>query len=429
MSKRITVREAAAGCKPREFATLEPVQPAGSLCLWKAGNGAIAFNWRVTINGKTKRYPIGLYDSSAAPKSLEPTKKGFSQLAARKAAENMAAMHCAAIDRGGYEAVQAESKMEAKIQKDAEAAKGYTLSHLFGLYVDHLKVRNAETAKQARNLFNRNVALAFPKVAVTQANQVTTEQVTEVLRPLIARGNQTTARKLKAYLRSAFEQGMEPENNAAVSDELMKFKLKSNPVASLRGIRSARNADKNPLHSNELITYWKLIDVPGREAAALRLHLMLGGQRLEQFVRLKTSDVQPDMIKLMDSKGRNGMLRPIYIPRIGVIDEALVEFELQGEFTLSVKAGKHMSPATLRTWAKKLVGQEIAGFEMKRVRSAVTTLLTKLRVAKEVRDSLQSHDQHGVEAKHYNGYDYYEEKKAALMAMHSYLLTNGEAVQ
>lgn len=420
MSKGMTIREAGEACKPRGFIRLEKLTH-GSLWLRKEGNGVLKFYWRVTYKNQTKQNPIGRYDSSAPPKTAKPTDKGYSLAAARRAAEDMAAMHNAALDRGGYAAVLVDRKAEVKAREDEEAAKGHTLSRLFELYVLHLKERNAETAKQARNLFAKNVTGSFPQVAGTQANKVTTEQITEVLRPLIVRGHKTTARKLKAYLSSAYERGLDPESNAAVSEEWMRFKLKNNPVASIRGIRLTRSADKNPLSVAEMREYWRLINAPGREAAVLRLHLMLGGQRLEQFVRMRSNHIGQDVITLMDSKGRTGTVRPIYIPRMAVVDEALGQLAPSEGFAISVTPGKHLSPTTMRTWAKGLVRDKISGFELKRVRSGVTTLLTKLGIRKEVRDSLQSHDQTGVETKHYNMYDYHQEKQAALEAMYRFL--------
>lgn len=418
------MREAVAIVAPRQYVKLERVRPAGTLELRKSGQGALAFYWRVTVDGKSKRYQVGLYDSSAPPKSHTPTEKGYSQSAARKAAEGMAAKHYEALDRGGYEAVLAEESATVKAIADACAAEGYTLEKLYAFYVDQLKVRNTETAKQARNLFNKNLKAPFPKLAATQANKITTEQITDVLRPLISIGVRNTARKLKAYLHSAYEHALNAEDNAAASEEITKFKIKQNPVAGTRGIKQSRGADKKPLMPDQLRQYWKLIDVPGREAAILRLHFMLGGQRLEQFVRLKTEDVRTDIVSLVDTKGRTGTARPIDVPRTPAIDEALAHLKSGGEYAISVTPGKHLSPTTIRAWSKRLVGNAIFGFSPKRVRSGVTTLLTMLRIDPEVRKSLQSHEQSGVENRHYNMYEFYDEKKEALGRMHAWLIAD-----
>ncbi|OMS05159.1 hypothetical protein AQ736_06270 [Burkholderia pseudomallei] len=169
--------------------------------------------------------------------------------------------------------------------------------------------------------------------------------------------------------------------------------------------------------------YWRIIDVPGEEAALLRLHLMLGGQRIEQFVRMRNEHVQDDLITLIDTKGRSGTSRPIHLPRIPVIDEALKQLTPSGDFAISASPGRHLSPTTARAWAKRVVGDQLDGFELKRIRSGVATLLAKLGVSSEIRNHLQSHNLTGVEHRHYNKYDFYKEKKAALERMHKFLVS------
>lgn len=423
MKKVVPLREAVALIKPRQFMKLESVLPCGSLELRKSGQGVLSFYWRVTLDGRTDRYPIGLYDSSAPPKSTSPTAKGFSLIAARAAAVAMAAKHYEAQEEGGYRAVVAGEKAAKQAQRDAAAAVGYTLDKLYGLYVEQLAERNSETAKQARNLFAKNVRLEFPEVAETQASKVTSAQIADVLRPLSSAGKRNTARKLKAYLSSAYERAKNPEQNATVSEALAKFKIKSNPVSDVAGVRQSRGADKNPLMPDEMRRYWRIIDVPGEEAALLRLHLMLGGQRIEQFVRMRNEHVQDDLITLIDTKGRSGTSRPIHLPRIPVIDEALKQLTPSGDFAISASPGRHLSPTTARAWAKRVVGDQLDGFELKRIRSGVATLLAKLGVSSEIRNHLQSHNLTGVEHRHYNKYDFYKEKKAALERMHKFLVS------
>jgi hypothetical protein len=64
------------------------------------------------------------------------------------------------------------------------------------------------------------------------------------------------------------------------------FGIAFNPAAQTRRSPQFDRADKRPFSKNELRAYWQLLrDRPGNEAAVLRLHLLTGGQRIEQFVR------------------------------------------------------------------------------------------------------------------------------------------------
>lgn len=83
---------------------------------------------------------MGLYDPAAPPKSLSPTKLGYSVSAATRAAETMAVEHHQHRGEGGCPALLA-AKDEAK-REAAEAkrlAASHTLEALLTDYCDHLE--------------------------------------------------------------------------------------------------------------------------------------------------------------------------------------------------------------------------------------------------------------------------------------------------
>jgi integrase len=166
-----------------------------------------------------------------------------------------------------------------------------------------------------------------------------------------------------------------------------------------------------------LRTYWQLIGpVPGIEAAALRLHLLTGGQRIEQLLRLRWAEAAKGSITIFDNKGRPGQgPRPHQLPLVPGVAQALAEFARVGEFVISTTAGKKaISCRTLAGWAHDIVGSSIDGFQLKRIRSGVETLLAAKAISREVRGHLQSHGLIGVQARHYDGHDYMPEKRRAL---------------
>ena len=233
------------------------------------------------------------------------------------------------------------------------------------VYADGL--RNPATAKDTRNSVQKNVKVAFPKIAATQANQVTTEQISTVLRKILEAGYKTTARQVRAYLHAAYEQARKINNDPAASKRYAPFNVKINPVSDVSSIPNSYGVDKNPLMPEVMREYWKVINVPGRESAFLRLHLLLGGQRLEQLLRLKNEDVRPNAVVLEDTKGRSGNVRLILIPLIEAAETALSELRCtDDEFALSVNPGTPLSATTVRRWAKNVVGDSIEGFSLKR---------------------------------------------------------------
>ena len=69
---------------------------------------------------------------------------------------------------------------------------------------------------------------------------------------------------------------------------------------------------------------------------------------------------------------------------------------------------------TLAAWARDVVGDKIDGFQQKRIRSGIETLIAAQGISREVRGHLQSHGLTGVQARHYDGHDYMPEKRSAL---------------
>jgi hypothetical protein len=110
------------------------------------------------------------------------------------------------------------------------------------------------------------------------------------------------------------------------------------------------------------------------------------------------------------------------VPLIDAAASALDACHPQGEYALSSDSGvTHLSPTTLSNWAVEIVGDAIEGFQTKRLRSGVETVLAKAKVSSEMRGRLQSHGIAGVQARHYDGHDYMDEKREALIALHRLL--------
>jgi hypothetical protein len=91
------------------------------------------------------------------------------------------------------------------------------------------------------------------------------------------------------------------------------------------------------------------------------------------------------------------------------------ELPRAGEFAISTSGGRlPIEPSTASNWAHETVAEAIPGFQLKRVRSGVETLLASQGVSRETRGHLQSHGLTGVQYRHYDGHDYLPEKRRAL---------------
>jgi integrase len=430
---------------PGRFYTLEKVHPAGTLQARRYATGVTTFFWRCTINKRDFREPIGIFDPKCPPLALAPTSLGFSKRAAAIEAGKLAELHKKHIDIGGLpglrsvqakeknkaelEAVEAarvlEQEKQAAIKAEQDRAE-HNLRALLLAYTSYLKLLGRESHANVRSIFNRHVFEAFPDIAAKPATDVTTEEIAQMMRRLIEEGKGRTANKLRSYMRSAYQVAKASRTKPSIPIAFQAFLVSENPAADTSPDETANRADKRPLSLAELQLYWSILQkVDGIKGTALRLHLLLGGQRVAQLARLLDEHVNKDFITIFDGKGRPG--KPPRHHIIPVVKAAGVELKACAKnkpFRLSSNGGRTpMVGGNLGRWAGEAVGDKIPNFLLKRVRSGVETALAAAKVSREYRGRLQSHGISGVQANHYDGYDYLEEKRESLELLYG-LLTN-----
>jgi len=406
--------------KPGTAKALFKLPQGGCLEVRRISTGVV-FYWRYTQNSKTDRVAIGPYDPSAPPKSLSPTDQGgYSVQAARVSAERLAQAHATALGAGlgGLRGARERQEQDARLAaEEAEARRGKTLKHLLDAYCDYLESLGRRSHVDARSIFKLHVFEAWPAAARKPACEVTRDDVIAMLRKLSQAGKGRTSNKLRAYLGAAYQVAAGAQSLASIPETFLAYRISLNPVQGTRRDTASDKADKNPLSSDELRTYWGLIkDLPGVKGAALRLHLLTGGQRLDQLVKVKRASLRDGTITLVDAKGRPGKPpRQHLVPLVGTALTDANSLAGEGEWLLSTDGGKtHMAATTLAGWAKEVVGEKIEAFQAKRVRSGVETLLAAAKVSREIRGHLQSHGVQGVQTAHYDAHDYLDEKGTAL---------------
>ena len=402
----------------------------------------MTFYWRWRHGGKDGRVEIGLYDSAIPPLKASPAQGRFNVLAATLKANELADQHLQSLraGAGGYAQVQQHAKAVrqaelTKQQADAKSAADaaeqrntWTLAKLLGMYCEHLQARGKTAAKDAANIFANHVVAAYPAVAHKPANSLQLDDVVDMMRRLNELGKARTANKLRSYLRAAFSLALRAKTDASVSRLFTRFGITANPVSDTVPNAAANRTDKNPLSIDELRTYWQIINrLDGAQGAVLRLHLLTGGQRPAQLVRLTRQDIIEGSIVLWDGKGKRIEPRKHEVPVLPrcqkdldyfinqTNDAAPATFITKPLHLLTTDGGKTaISNTTITTWASQAVGQAITAFSLKRVRSGVETLLSKRGVGLEVRGELQSHGLGGVQKRSYDGHDFLDEKRGAL---------------
>ena len=390
----------------------------GSLQARRLSNDSIQFYWRYSQDSITRREPIGPYDPSAPPKKLEPSPKGYSVAAALARCSVLAKTHDEHANSGGLLAAKAEEQQRHESRKAAQAeAKQHSLGALLKVYVGHLEARGRSSHSEANNLFKLHVREGWPLLWKTPATGVTPDQLLDVLRRLVEAGKGRTSNKLRSYIRAAYQCAIDVRAVASIPAAFKPFNVNINPAAMTRRESRFDRADKRPLTIDQLRIYWRLVKhTEGSAASAMAIHLLSGAPRIQQFVKLKWVNTTETEFTIFDIKGRPGLgPRPHTLPLTKPAATRLKSLEREGEFVFTSNHGKSpINATTLTGWSQDLVGEAIAGFQLKRVRSGVETLLSKAKVSEMTRGHLQSHGLSGVQARHYDGNDFMEEKRGAL---------------
>lgn len=426
-----------------KFVALEKVHPVGTLQARKDAAGVVTFYWRCTHEGKDFREVIGVFDPKSPPLAIEPTASGLSRRAAAIKAGELATLHKQHLSIGGLagyrlqveqarqaaELAQRLAAEEKQRQQEAaaraeEARTKYNLKALLIEYCEYLRELGRTSHSDARSIFTLHVIEAFPEISAKPAADVTPEEVADMMRRLIEKGKDRTANKLRSYMRAAYQVAKAARSKPSIPMVFKAYGITGNPAAETSPDESANRADKSPLSIDELRTYWGILQkVEGIAGVALRLHLLLGGQRVAQLVRLLDKDVGEKVATLYDGKGRPGKpARPHALPIVPAVETELAACAANKPHRLSTDGGKtHIFPGTLTKWASEAVGEKIPNFQLKRVRSGVETALASAKVPKEYRGRLQSHGITGVQATHYDGHDYIDEKRECLDVLHRLL--------
>ncbi len=408
------------------FVRIAKIDPKGSLEVRKISTGAVLFYWRYTIDGKSKREAIGQYAPTNAPRSTTPIAGLYSLAAAKAAAQAMAGQHEANKDAGGYAEIKAAKKQAAiELKNEKQARESKTLENLLLLYTALLAKQGKSSHRDVLNIVTNHLIKPYPKLAAKPACEITPESMADVIRGVIEAGKARTANKLRSYLHAAFKIAASARLTAKTPLAFKAFAVTVNPIADIPAHSEANKADKNPVKAHELQAYWQAISgIEGKRGALLRIHLLTGGLRPQQLLRLTHADIDGAAFTLHDIKGKRSSPRAYTTPMLASVQNELKQFEGATGYVFSFNGGNTAIRAeTLSGWAKAAVVGVIEGFQLKRVRSGIETLLASKRISSDIRAQLQSHGISGVQAKNYDAHHYMPEKLEALNVLYDALQT------
>lgn len=423
-----------------EWASDPAPRGAGCLDVRKLAGGQLRYYYRYTkANGQRDRLLIGT---------------GLALSAAREAAAALSRRYQAG-DRDLRDAIAAEAAAAESAKADALAEStrrsGATLGALMTAYAQSLEDAGKVSAAATRASIKRHIEEPWPALWARPASELELDDLLPILSRMVRAKKLREGGKIRSYLRAAYAAAIAAKQDAAAPDALRALNVSRNPARDLATLDSGQPRDR-VLSVSELRAYWRRIEaMPGRHGALLRFHLLTGGQRIAQLMRLKWSDHDHDAdtgtgsVRLLDIKGRRRLPRVHLVPLLPrmAADLATLRGDNDGDgdgdgarpHLFSLTAGK--APATYDEFrgimdpvvANMVAAEELASpFTPGDLRRTVETRLAALGLSEEVRGHLQSHGLSGVQKRHYNFFEYDAEKRAAVEALLELLTGAGATV-
>lgn len=435
MASPITYRTLNALAAGSEVSDKAP-RGAGTLTARRRAGGSVLFYFRYTKpDGTRDPYPLGEWEGSGGPLSLDAARDRANALSARYRAG-------AADLRAVLEAEEREAQRQREAAEQERQARQVqqqaTLGALLTAYADSLSAKGKSSATQVRATLRRHVQEAWPRLWATPAAELTADDLLHPLARLADAGKLREAAKVRTYLQAAYSAAIKARTTASVFPALRALAIRSNPARDLGTIEGANKARDRALSVDELRAYWsRICALPGHKGACLRFHLLTGGQRLAQIGRLTLADYDASIpaVTLLDGKGRRAEARRHVVPLIPEAAQAMHDMAPTriGNYLFTASAGESPMGETTayhfcaEVMTEMLEAGELPGgkFSISDLRRTVETRLAALGNHSDTRAQLQSHGLSGVQQRHYNQHDYLPEKRAALEALYG-LITGTE---
>lgn len=395
----------------------------GRLRLRARANGA-GFYFRYTsTDAKQVQVPLGVYDGSG--------QAGLTLKEARARAGELSRLYQSGIhDLRGHLAQQ-EAERQAAIKaaraEREKAERQATLGDLLTGYADMLEAAGKASATAVRNQLKKDVEAAFPLLWSKPAKQIDIDDCVAVVGKLNDEGKPRQADKIRSYIKSAFRAAINARGNVKAPKAMRELGITSNPAADLDKVHGSSNASDRALSLAEFRAYWKRIqELPEPRRSVAMLHVLTGGQRMQQLARVTLADVDRDamLMRMVDGKGKREKPRVYWVPLLPEALACIDRITIAGQYVFSSSGG--VSPmhtsyisdiakevCTAMAEAKELQGEPFTG---KVIRATIETRLMKApyRVSSDVLARLLSHGLGGVQAKNYAHDPMHEEMVEAL---------------
>jgi integrase len=317
------------------------------------------------------------------------------------------------------------------------------LGKLMDAYVEHLRQQKKASYADTRNLVRLHIQQAHAVLCQRKASEITASELRKVINLVKDAGHLRTAAKVRSYLRAAFALGVGAEGNTNLPESFMGFGIDSNPAAALSPIKRNSVPGERALSISELQSYIRRVNELESPVTkrALLLALYLGGQRMEQLLHVRRSDINlsEGLVCLRDGKGKRDVPRLHWLPlseqTAGWFSELLAMNSPETGLLFSMDGVRPMVAVTASKAVARIAAamvksgetdSESSRFKMIDIRRTCETQLARLKISKDIRAQLLSHGLGGVQDRHYDQHTYLDEKRLALATWEQFLAGEGQ---
>ncbi|OOI03158.1 integrase [Vibrio sp. OULL4] len=372
-------------------------------------SGAVIYMFRYFVGSKAKFINIGRFP-------------GMTLTNARAASFKYGELLSNGIDPKEY--LEQESKAKAKAE--ADALKGGSFEQLIEMHAEYKKDkgnRSYEAEKQ------KIIDYVYPYLDIhKKAKDFEPEDFMKALSVPIEQGFEPKSNKIRSILHSAFNFALHNDNNPKYLNRDIRFGIKHNPIAPIPKQTEAERPGTHYMSWQEVAQF--MIDMESRfhdlnfahqTRQVFRLCFYLGGQRPHEVVTIQWSEIDFDQKYVLIREEYQKVKKPHVVPLVDSAIEILRDLrtsnELESPFVFYKKTNplEHMPTNTiaqaLLTYKKRT---DIRQFVARDFRRTVKTLGGEAGISKEYRDRIQGHAISDVSGKHYDMYEYLNEKRQGL---------------
>jgi integrase len=295
-----------------------------------------------------------------------------------------------------------------------------TVAELFDYYVKSMINDGKRTWKHVE----ADLKFNCKDILLLQAKDITPAHIRKILHEIISRGANVQANRVRSYLHRAFKLGVYHDNDPKNLSNDFTFQIIANPVDAIPKDTAAEVSGERNLSFAEIKQIWHDPTLQEQFHAATKLMIIYGCRTGEICGALK-EEFDFDTMVWSAPPERVKNKRWLVLPITPLAKELIDRLWLYSRDSKYIFPGRFNEEKPIH---KTSLAHAIARIESvqefcpRDLRRTVKTRMGEIGIDKSIRDRIQNHALNDVSSKHYDRYDYLQEKRAALLIWEKYLL-------